>query len=172
MPRRHDLIQKYLIEYGLCQPRNDHAESDQTDEDHRRRILFQLIRDRTKHIVARSLGAKCRARADLQRNPRKGRAELLPRHGAPPDAGIVEIGNTALNPLKHEKVIELPVNDERVLCVLNRCGRHLHALCLAPAPTRRTQHAARIRAVAVHPALGAELFERHPLPIVRQNHRK
>ena len=118
-------------------------------------------------------GNKVFVRFKHQADACKRLVEGLHGHGIIALGGVVDDSLFSLESVKHDKVIEIPMNNARKLSVFFQVIRLIPVpLCGKTVASGGNEKIFRIRTVARHAAIDTDLFKRYPFVVIRANHRK
>ena len=118
-------------------------------------------------------GNKVFVRFKHQADACKRLVEGLHGHGIIALGGVVDDSLFSLESVKHDEVIEIPMNDARKLSVFFQVIRLIPVpLCGKTVASGGNKKIFRIRTVARHAAIDTDLFKRYPFVVIRANHRK
>ena len=118
-------------------------------------------------------GNKVFVRFKHQADACKRLVEGLHGHGIIALGGVVDDSLFSLESVKHDKVIEIPMNDARKLSVFFQVIRLIPVpLCGKTVASGGNEKIFRIRTVARHAAIDTDLFKRYPFVVICAHHGK
>ena len=164
-------IQKYAGKSRL-----NHADERGNDrrkdhEGNRRASAMQALPGEGQHALGLAAGFKVLARLKHQTDTGEGLVELLHGNGTAAPGRVIQNSLAALEAAKHHKMIEIPVDNagERSL-FLERIRLIPITLGCQAIAAGSPKHVFRIGAVPGNAAVGANLLQRNPFFIIRQDH--
>ncbi len=126
--------------------------------------------EQAEEFRRRAAALELRSRLEGQGDAGEGFRELREADAAPALDRIVQQGLPVSEPLKHQEVVEVPVQDQRPRQIGQLVGVLPEALRRQAIGAGCLEDVAGLGAVARHAAGLTQLLERNPAPVMRQHH--